>query len=121
MLITGNTVSAEYAYQAGSNFDSLHFSVLIYLSLFIGLVSLVTTHTKLDEETQTTINSIKSKSRSVVELGKKFFNKQIEMDINSAYHAAEHKMVENLTLEDGKEGIKSFVEKRKPKWSHKSE
>ena len=27
-------------------------------------------------------------------------------------------MVDNLALADGQEGIKSFVEKRKPVWSH---
>jgi hypothetical protein len=27
-------------------------------------------------------------------------------------------MVENLSITDGQEGIKSFIEKRKPVWSH---
>lgn len=27
-------------------------------------------------------------------------------------------MVENLSLIDGQEGIKAFIEKRKPTWSH---
>lgn len=30
-------------------------------------------------------------------------------------------MVENLSLEDGQEGIKAFIEKRKPTWSHRNQ
>lgn len=30
-------------------------------------------------------------------------------------------MVNNIALEDGQEGIRSFVEKRKPTWTHSSD
>lgn len=30
-------------------------------------------------------------------------------------------MVKNINMDDGQEGIKSFVEKRKASWSHKIE
>lgn len=39
----------------------------------------------LDNEIEKHVNAIKSKSRSVVELGKKFFYDQLERDIRSAY------------------------------------
>lgn len=39
----------------------------------------------LDDEIEKHVNAIKSKSRSVVELGKKFFYDQVERDIQSAY------------------------------------
>lgn len=76
-----------------------------------------------------------TKSRAVIELGKRFFYKQLELDLPSAYRYKHFKkitiflyffkkregaelMAENLTLSDGQEGLKSFVEKRKPVWKH---
>lgn len=40
---------------------------------------------------------------------------------DAAYVTASSVMVENLALSDGQEGIKAFIEKRKPVWGHKSE
>lgn len=36
-----------------------------------------------------------------------------------AYKLGEDIMVENINANDGQEGIRSFVEKRKAVWSHK--
>ena len=30
-------------------------------------------------------------------------------------------MVDNLKLQDGNEGIKAFIEKRKPQWKHEED
>lgn len=38
-----------------------------------------------DEEVEAHINAIKSKSRAVIELGKKFYYTHLEKDIHSAY------------------------------------
>lgn len=38
-----------------------------------------------DQEVAAHINAIKSKSKAVIELGKKFFYTQVEKDIHSAY------------------------------------
>lgn len=40
---------------------------------------------------------------------------------DAAYAIASKVMVDNLTLRDGQEGIRAFIEKRKPVWSHKAE
>lgn len=40
---------------------------------------------------------------------------------DAAYATASKVMVENLALRDGQEGIRAFIEKRKPVWSHKTE
>lgn len=98
MLFTGLPVSADEAVKAG-------------------LVSSVVPVDQLDQEVQKNCDAITSKSREVIELGKRFFYKQIAMDVMSAYEAGENVMVSNLGLKDGQEGIQSFVEKRKPKWS----
>lgn len=86
-------------------------------ALVAGLVSQVTPNDSLDKVVQQNIEAICHKSRPVIELGKKFFYQQIQMDVKSAYTLGTDTMTNNLKLADGKEGIQSFIEKRKPKWS----
>lgn len=90
-------------------------------ALEAGLVSKVVTQDNLDEEVQRVVDAISHKSRSVLELGKKFLYEQLEMDIKTAYRHGEEIMVKNLTMVDCQEGIRSFIEKRKPVWTHSSE
>lgn len=99
MLLTGLPIKADEALRAG-------------------LVSSVVSSEELDNEIQRIVNAIKMKSREVVSLGKKFFHQQLRMDLNSAYVAGAKIMADNLQLDDGKEGIKSFIEKRKPTWKN---
>lgn len=99
MLLTGLPISSEEA-------------------LRVGLISSSVPSDKLDEELSKICDAIKSKSRAVVSFGKKFYNEQLGMDLNSAYTAGAKAMVDNLQLNGGQEGIKSFIEKRKPKWSN---
>lgn len=40
---------------------------------------------------------------------------------DAAYATASKMMVDNLALRDGQEGIRAFIEKRKPVWSNKAE
>ncbi|XP_014298058.1 enoyl-CoA hydratase domain-containing protein 3, mitochondrial [Microplitis demolitor] len=100
MLYTGLPLSAQEAYNAG-------------------LVSKVVSNDQLSEEIKKTTDAIKAKSRSVVQLGKKFLFEQQELDLCSAYYYGTEIMVQNLELKDAQEGIKSFIEKRKPVWSNK--
>ncbi|XP_069682818.1 enoyl-CoA hydratase domain-containing protein 3, mitochondrial [Periplaneta americana] len=99
MLFTGIPLTAHEALQAG-------------------LISKVTTQEDIDEELQKIVDAIRNKSRSVLELGKKFLYEQLEMDIRTAYRHGQEVMVNNLTLIDCQEGIRSFIEKRKPIWTH---
>ncbi|XP_055599365.1 enoyl-CoA hydratase domain-containing protein 3, mitochondrial [Uranotaenia lowii] len=99
MLFTGLPISAEEALTAG-------------------MVSKVVPAEQLDQEIETICNAIKSKSRAVIGLGKKFFYEQLALDINAAYERGEHVMTDNLATVDGQEGIRSFVEKRKASWKH---
>ncbi|XP_065087633.1 enoyl-CoA hydratase domain-containing protein 3, mitochondrial [Ochlerotatus camptorhynchus] len=99
MLFTGLPISAQEALESG-------------------LVSKVVPSDQLDQEIDTICNAIKSKSRAVIALGKQFFYEQIAMDVNNAYRKGEQVMTDNLSTVDGQEGIRSFVEKRKPVWKH---
>ncbi|XP_052889096.1 enoyl-CoA hydratase domain-containing protein 3, mitochondrial [Anopheles moucheti] len=100
MLFTGLPITANEALEAG-------------------LVSKVVSKTEINEEVDNICKAIASKSRAVIALGKTFFYKQIAMDIATAYELGEQIMVQNLATIDGQEGIKSFVEKRRPQWHHK--
>lgn len=99
MLFTGLPISAKEAHEAG-------------------LVSKIVPNDKLDEEIGKITDSINSKSRSIMRLGKKFLYEQIELDISTAYSLGSEMMVNNLKLKDAQEGIRSFSEKRKPVWTH---
>ncbi|XP_075170019.1 enoyl-CoA hydratase domain-containing protein 3, mitochondrial-like isoform X2 [Haematobia irritans] len=99
MLMTGHPISARDAY-------------------IQGMVSRVVPDDELDNEMAKIVNAIKQKSRSVLALGKEFFYKQLEMPLTDAYKHGSKKMTENLKLNDSQEGVRSFMEKRKPVWSH---
>ncbi|XP_028159983.1 enoyl-CoA hydratase domain-containing protein 3, mitochondrial [Ostrinia furnacalis] len=99
MLFTGEPITAQEAYDSG-------------------LVTKVVPANLLDEEVNKIIEKIKHKSRSVISLGKKFYYEQIDLDLFEAYKLGEDIMVQNINMNDGQEGIMSFVEKRKPKWNH---
>lgn len=48
-------------------------------------------------------------------------SRQMAQGRDAAYATASKVMVDNLALRDGQEGIRAFIEKRKPVWSHKIE
>lgn len=100
MLLTGNTINAEDAVKSGL------------------ITRVVTDEIELNKEVQDICDAIKSKSRAVIERGKKFFYEQNQMTLKSAMKYGEHEMVENISTTDGQEGIHSFIEKRKPVWTH---
>ena len=51
-----------------------------------------------------------------VKIGKEAFYKQFELSLSDAYEYTSKIMTENTLKEDAKEGISSFLEKRKPTW-----
>lgn len=83
-----------------------------------GLITKVCSPDDIENEVQKICEEIMMKSRSVIELGKRFYYKQVDMDLRKAYELGAIQMVDNLELADGKEGVRSFIEKRKPDWTH---
>uniref|UniRef100_A0A146ZSF7 Enoyl-CoA hydratase domain-containing protein 3, mitochondrial n=1 Tax=Fundulus heteroclitus TaxID=8078 RepID=A0A146ZSF7_FUNHE len=102
MLLTGTPISAHDA-------------------LLHGLISKVVPEERLEEETLAIAQRVCQSSRPVVALGKATFQRQMAQGRDAAYATASKVMVDNLALRDGQEGIRAFLEKRKPVWSHKPE
>ncbi|RVE56495.1 hypothetical protein OJAV_G00222000 [Oryzias javanicus] len=102
MLFTGSPLSAQEA-------------------LLHGLISKVVPEERLEEETLAIAQRVCRASRPVVALGKATFQRQMAQGRDAAYATASKVMVDNLALRDGQEGIRAFLEKRKPVWSHKTE
>lgn len=100
MLLTGNAINAEEAVKCGL------------------VTRVVDDQQELDEEVNRICESIQSKSRSIIQRGKRFFYQQNQMTLKSAYKYGEQEMIDNIGTSDGQEGVRSFIEKRKPIWSH---
>lgn len=99
MLLTGEMVSADKAEH-------------------IGLINRVTDDADLEQETTALAELIASKSSLTLKIGKEAFYKQKDMPLSEAYDFASKVMVNNMLEHDAKEGIGSFLEKRKPKWQN---
>ncbi|XP_014247053.1 enoyl-CoA hydratase domain-containing protein 3, mitochondrial [Cimex lectularius] len=99
MLFTGNAIDANQALRSG-------------------LVSIVAKEGELENEVNNVTNAIKSLSRVIVQHGKQFFYKQIDMTTEKAYNKGAKSMDIGLMFSDSTEGLKSFSEKRKPNWKH---
>jgi enoyl-CoA hydratase/carnithine racemase len=97
MLLTGDTISAEYAQR-------------------IGLVNQVVDPGTEREAALALARKIAAKSALTVKIGKEAFYRQCEMDLAEAYRYASQVMVENMLARDAEEGIGAFIEKRAPHW-----
>ena len=100
MLLTGNHISAKEAKD-------------------IGLINNYYKSSNLENEIKIIANKIASKSNLVLKIGKNAYYKQLEMPLDKAYIFASKVMTENLMKEDAKEGIESFIKKRKPIWKNR--
>lgn len=82
----------------------------------LGLVNRVVPHERLAEETRTLADTVAGKLGAAVKIGKRAFYEQAELPIAAAYDHAAAVMVENMLWRDTDEGIRAFLEKRKPDW-----
>lgn len=99
MLFTGNNLNAHEALQCG-------------------LVSKILEEKELDKLVEDVVESIQSKSRHVLAVGKKFFYEQMKLNLDVAYSYGSQVMVKNLSDQDAEEGINAFFSKKPPKWHH---
>ncbi|RYE52240.1 MAG: enoyl-CoA hydratase, partial [Rhizobiaceae bacterium] len=97
LLLTGDPVTAERALQ-------------------IGLINHVVTAGEERAAALALAAKVASKPQRVIALGKAAFHRQSEMSLSDAYRLASEVMVENMMMDDAREGIGAFIEKRTPKW-----
>lgn len=98
MLFTGNMISAEEALQHG-------------------LVNKVVPAELLDEETEKLAKEVTKQSLNIIELGKRQFYQQLQMEDFQALNYASEVIALNSKHPDAREGIRAFFEKRPPVWN----
>jgi len=98
MLLTGDLINSNKAKEAG-------------------LINNVFQEENLNKEVNLIAKKISNKSSLTLKIGKKAFYDQAEMKIVDAYNYASEVMIKNMMESDSEEGIKAFIEKRKPKWN----
>lgn len=97
MLLTGEMISAQRAYE-------------------MGLVNRVVAADKLDETVAQLAGIIASKSPLTLAIGKEAFYRQAEQGLEEAYSYCSEVMTRNMLARDAEEGIDAFLEKRHPVW-----
>ncbi|MGI9506174.1 MAG: enoyl-CoA hydratase [Geminicoccaceae bacterium] len=97
MLLTGDFIEAEEA-------------------LRLGLVNQVVKPEDLEEAFDDMVNRLLDKPRDVLALGKRAFYQQLEMGLADAYDFTTEVIVDNALGKDFEEGLRAFMEKRKPDW-----
>ncbi len=74
---------------------------------------------KLEEETKALAEKIAEAISLTLKIGKGAFYAQVNLSDAHAYDIGNEVMVGNLFADDAKEGIRAFLEKRKPLWTGK--
>jgi enoyl-CoA hydratase/carnithine racemase len=97
MLFTGDFIDAETA-------------------LDWGLVNRVCPADRLAESVQALADTLKSKPRDSLALGKALFYRQLEAGMARAYEDASQTIAANMVRPSAVEGVDAFLQKRRPNW-----
>ena len=100
LILTGNMITAEKAERWG-------------------LVNIVTNENELKEKTMRLANQIAEKTPFATERAKRSIKAASNMTMKEGLEFEQELFVECFKSEDGKEGIRAFVEKRKPQFKGK--
>jgi enoyl-CoA hydratase/carnithine racemase len=98
MLLTGQPISARRA-------------------LELGLVNRVVPPDGLDAAVRDYVEAILATSPQVVRMGKAAFYEQLPLGEEEAYERAVGVMTDNAVCRDAQEGMRAFLEKRRPEWT----
>ncbi len=100
MLLTGDFISAKEAERYGLVNEEVPFD-------------------KLDRRVKEFASEIAEYSGWTIGIGKEAFYSQIDMEEREAYSYAREVIASNCLTYDAQEGMKAFLEKRKPVWKNK--
>ena len=98
MLLTGRPIPARRA-------------------LELGQVNRVVPAAELDAGVQEFVDAVLAASPLTVRLGKRAFYEQRALDEAAAYERAVDVMTENALSRDAQEGMRAFLQKRRPEWT----
>jgi len=98
LLFTGNFMSAEEAME-------------------YGLVNKVVSSEELDEETRKLAEDVEKQSLNIIEIGKRAFYQQLNMEDFQALNYATEVIAMNSEHPDAIEGIGAFLNKKQPAWN----
>jgi enoyl-CoA hydratase/carnithine racemase len=98
MLLTGKPISSQRACE-------------------LGLVNRVVPPDQLDVVVQEYVDALLASSPLTIRLGKAAFYDQLVLDEESAYMRATEVMTDNALRQDAQEGMKAFLQKRRPVWT----
>ncbi|MEA1973976.1 MAG: enoyl-CoA hydratase-related protein [Bacillota bacterium] len=85
----------------------------------IGLINKVVKSDKLEEETIKYAKKLADKSPLALQIGKRSFYKMEDLDFEKALDLTNNHFATLCTTEDAHEGVKAFLNKRKPIWKNK--
>jgi enoyl-CoA hydratase/carnithine racemase len=97
MLLTGKPIPARRA-------------------LELGLVNRVVPAGELDAAVREYVDALRASSPLTLRLGKAAFYEQLALDEEAAYLRATEVMTDNAGRADAQEGMRAFLEKRRPSW-----
>ena len=100
MILNNRTLSAQEAYQ-------------------FGLVNRIVPKESYLDEAIKLADEIASRAPLAVRAAKKMINQAYELALKDAIHAERQEFYNLFATEDQKEGMKAFIEKRKPEWKGK--
>ncbi len=100
MLLTGNIIDANTAER-------------------YGLVNKVVPKDQLEEETMKLAKDLASKSPVALQMGKRSFYAMWDMNFSDSLEYMGEVFARLCSTEDAQEGVKAFLEKRKPEWKEK--
>jgi len=82
----------------------------------LGIVNEVFESDKAEEELLKVISELKAKSPYTLALAKRAINTALEAPLSAGLSVERLLFINALTSDDGKEGVRAFIEKRKPVW-----
>jgi enoyl-CoA hydratase/carnithine racemase len=98
MLLTGKPITAARAFE-------------------LGLVNRVVPAADLDAAVSEYVEAILASSPLTIRLGKAAFYEQLALDEAAAYERATEVMTDNALRRDAQEGMRAFLQKRRPVWT----